>query len=905
MFLYSIVIELVTGQTHYSSTSKSHPATIFSRLADSYRVGPSIKKMRRTELAHGDAEDAEKTSGKVDVMKDARLGRINIEWVDMNPGEENELGAVRAVSDSDGLNGPSVLDESRRGSALMAIESVPVPFTWGRSQLNAGIVHLYRDRKELDTSLVRHDAATLNNGTAHPNKDSPSDTSVRTNPISSEQTLNVLCLLAVPAYMTAQDVLLFTAPFAASIQHVRFIRDAVHSRSMVLLNFRTGAAFEGEPAAFYAEYSGKLFNSLDEAVCTVVYVRSVEFKSHAIPYFDMNLPVSAHTGMIRSPKNAISPTNGSSSSLSASASSSSSASPKLSIVAHEKSPLETSAMIELPTCPVCLDRMDSSVTGLVTILCHHSFHCNCLSKWQDASCPVCRYTSGGTQQFQLGANFHSRAAILNQYEENQSRHRTDSTQRQAILNGSDPPISTSFDSMSHPNAIHPFGSNHHQSEPPSSIIESFSPKQPPLEASEALFLQASQHIPIPISTTATSNNTCSRCPATSNLWICLVCGTVGCGRYESAHAANHYTSNPSHVYALELETQRVWDYVGDGYVHRLIRTGSDGRGIVELSAPAAAAAGEYAGRGRRRRRHVRGPGLQEGVLGDGGVDSEFSVLGNELPGQRRRRRRRRKGDGSDKKGADDALKEHLKQDPKKQQRRQHRHHSKNITDAKKKKSTRNSSCSSSNCSVCDGSSSSYSSSDDSEEALGLEYSLLLSHQLESQRHWFEEQMAAQAAANTSLMEALRQEFQESMQVRVEAAHVEAAKQCQLGFNEEQKAWIRDRERLEKKLDKTLDRMQLVERQFQEEREINDGLRENQDALKLQLARREKEILEKGKQVEELNEQVRDLMFYLEAQQKVDASPLKNELQSGTVVLEQVQEPSAVGTSSKSKGKKKR
>ncbi|KAI8832418.1 BRCA1-associated protein 2-domain-containing protein [Chytriomyces cf. hyalinus JEL632] len=723
MFLYSIVIELVTGQTHYSSTSKSHPASIFSRLADSYRVGPSIKKMRRTGLAQGDAEDADKTSGKVDVMKDARLGRINIEWVDMNPGEESELGAVRAVSDSGGLTGPSALDESRSGSALMAIESVPVPFTWGRSQLNAGIVHLYRDRKELDTSL---DTATLNNGankhTAHPNKDSPSDTSVRTNPISSEQTLNVLCLLAVPAYMTAQDVLLFTAPFAASIQHVRFIRDAVHSRSMVLLNFRTGAAFEGEPAAFYAEYSGKLFNSLDEAVCTVVYVRSVEFKSHAIPYFDMNQPVSAHTGMIRSPKNAISPTNGSSSSLSASASSSSSASPKLSIVAQEKSPLETSAMIELPTCPVCLDRMDSSVTGLVTILCHHSFHCNCLSKWQDASCPVCRYTSGGTQQFQLGANFHSRAA----------------------------------------------------------------------------------HIPIPTSTTATSNNTCSRCPATSNLWICLVCGTVGCGRYESAHAANHYTSNPSHVYALELETQRVWDYVGDGYVHRLIRTGSDGRGIVELTAPAAAAAGEYAGRGRH-----------------GGVDSEFSV------------------------------------------------------------------------------------SDESEEALGLEYSLLLSHQLESQRHWFEEQMAAQAAANASLMEALRQEFQESMQVRVEAAHVEAAKQCQLGFNEEQKVWMRDRERLEKKLDKTLDRMQLVERQFQEEREINDGLRENQDALKLQLARREAEILEKGKQVEELNEQVRDLMFYLEAQQKVDASPLKNELQNGTVVLEQQQEPSAVGTSSKSKGKKKR
>ena len=48
--------------------------------------------------------------------------------------------------------------------------------------------------------------------------------------------------------------------------------------------------------------------------------------------------------------------------------------------------------IELPTCPVCLDRMDASVTGLLTIVCHHTFHCHCISKWGDSSCPVCRYS---------------------------------------------------------------------------------------------------------------------------------------------------------------------------------------------------------------------------------------------------------------------------------------------------------------------------------------------------------------------------------------------------------------------------------------------------------------------------------------------------------------------------------
>ena len=53
----------------------------------------------------------------------------------------------------------------------------------------------------------------------------------------------------------------------------------------------------------------------------------------------------------------------------------------------------TPALIELPTCPVCLDRMDET-TGLLTILCQHVFHCACLQKWQGSGCPVCRYTPG-------------------------------------------------------------------------------------------------------------------------------------------------------------------------------------------------------------------------------------------------------------------------------------------------------------------------------------------------------------------------------------------------------------------------------------------------------------------------------------------------------------------------------
>lgn len=43
-------------------------------------------------------------------------------------------------------------------------------------------------------------------------------------------------------------------------------------------------------------------------------------------------------------------------------------------------------------------------------------------------------------------------------------------------------------------------------------------------------------------------------PRCADLWICLICGHVGCGRYRGSHAALHWQSS-GHGYALELETQ--------------------------------------------------------------------------------------------------------------------------------------------------------------------------------------------------------------------------------------------------------------------------------------------------------------------------------------------------------------
>jgi len=154
-------------------------------------------------------------------------------------------------------------------------------------------------------------------------------------------------------------------------------------------------------------------------------------------------------------------------------------------------PPPTPNLIELPTCPVCLERMDDTA-GLMTILCQHVFHCTCLQTWKGSGCPVCRATNP-------------------------------------------PPNQTAYD-PDNPYS-QPFGSG--------------------------------------------VSNLCSVCDSTEDLWICLICGNVGCGRYKGGHAKDHWKET-AHSFSLELETQHVWDYAGDMWVHRLIRDKGDGK-VVDFS----------------------------------------------------------------------------------------------------------------------------------------------------------------------------------------------------------------------------------------------------------------------------------------------------------------------------------
>ncbi len=78
-------------------------------------------------------------------------------------------------------------------------------------------------------------------------------------------------------------------------------------------------------------------------------------------------------------------------------------------------------------------------------------------------------------------------------------------------------------------------------------------------------------------------NKCEECGSVENLWLCLICGFVGCWNMQNpclSHSRNHYEQS-MHTYAMNILNKNVWDYAKEGYVHRLIQNKVDGK-LVEF-----------------------------------------------------------------------------------------------------------------------------------------------------------------------------------------------------------------------------------------------------------------------------------------------------------------------------------
>lgn len=476
------VQEITSRQVNGWSVKAVHQQDVFTAITDTETTTEPETKGWSYDIPQDQEEHVNPASKHSSV--DWRFSAIEVTGIDM----DQPVAAAAAADQGEPV--PAMPARSK------SFSNGGVEFLKGKF-MGYGVVRLYKDSDLVDdddndeealydkpssTTATAAAAATA----AKPKADQPTSASIH------DET--VLAILAVPSYLTPYDFLGFIgAGFRPHVSHFRMVRTALPNRYMVLLKFRTSARAH----EFYKEFNGRPFNAMEAETCQAVFVESVRFKRRGggsgeeeeeevrnseIPYL-LEDPFTVADQPDTATATATAPTEGGRTRRV----SQSQPQPQLS---PRPVPPPTPALTELPTCPVCLERMDATITGLLTIPCQHTFHCQCLSKWQDGSCPVCRYSQRDTS---VAGGAHG------------------------------------------------------------------------------------------------GRRNCAVCQASENLWICLICGHIGCGRYDQAHAYDHYEVT-GHCYAMDMASQRVWDYVSDGYVHRLLQNQVDGK-LVELPESGSSRAG--------------------------------------------------------------------------------------------------------------------------------------------------------------------------------------------------------------------------------------------------------------------------------------------------------------------------
>ncbi|PWY96924.1 hypothetical protein BCV70DRAFT_228886 [Testicularia cyperi] len=726
------------------AVQRAHPTSIFGRLPNTAIVGDHDEACRLQRDLSASVQ-ADKTYGS---PIDARFGPLQVDWADRVHSEmsssTNSNAAEASTSQSHATSSSSVVTSTtaltgapttpttpkkkRVFHARQPQVSVPVAkfektdsfegegkqptrsndaqlvsagesfqgMEIGASEVAFGIVHLYKDKQEAAAS--------------------PSSTTLST-ALSSESLENqipdadigsVVAVLAVPSHLTASDFLAFIEPAVEAVTHLRMIRDMHPNRCMVLIRFRDPQDAED----FHKMFNSQPFNAMDpEEICQVVYLTSLTVSKQT------NLPFTYPTLSNSDPWPI-----------------------KLnSSTSDTASTGSANASYELPTCPVCLERMDSSVTGLMTISCQHTFHCSCLSKWGESRCPVCRYSQSGQRT-------------------SSSRHQAHRSQsRRASIDPSTP-----------------------------TLVEHSA-------ADSDLDDDSDEH----------EASSCAVCQTQQDLWVCLICASVGCGRYKQGHAHRHFDET-GHLYSLELETQRVWDYAGDGYVHRLIQNKADGK-LVELpSASSAAATPE------RSRRLPTSTSYASAMSTAGNRESYGHTTG---------------GHGGSASGSGNGIAD-------------------SDGDVYDRERSRSGAMASSSLAA-----------NEKIEAIGLEYSYLLTSQLESQRHFYEEKLEhvqSQLSSLTTQMSVLSNA----------ASQLDALSARCTELKQENATLKREKERSDKKAEKAVELARKLQDEMQAERSISSGL-----LRRLEKTQENEKTLQA--QVQDLGEQVNDLMFFVQARDKVD------------------------------------
>jgi BRCA1-associated protein len=612
-------------------------------------------------------------------VEDYRYGLVRVESVDIvEMGDRGERPGVRrgesSMGTADGSDG--IMAGLTAGENVGRVTKGRFEQLEGKNtEVGWGIVHLYRDGEETPGL----NAAPEANGAVAGGALGAVDEDTKEKQVQGEEDCTMLCIPAVPTYLTYNDFLGFAGKKAIEeISHFRMVMTGRSNRYLVLMKFRDSKAAK----RWKAEWDGRVFIEMEVGcptpnlhyskanfhqpeTCHVVFVKSIMLQTPTSSHPNTSFPELSH--------DPFTPSTSQTTSL-------------------KPFPPPTPSLVELPTCPVCLERMDDT-SGLITILCQHLFHCACLQKWRGSGCPVCRHTN--------------------------------------------PSLALAAQS-------------------PSSVP--YDPANPPFGSGDA--------------------SLCSVCDCTEDLWICLICGKVGCGRYKGGHAKEHWKES-AHNFALEIETQHVWDYAEDTWVHRLIREKGDSK-VIEL------------------------PSSRSGL-----------------------------GQGRAEHGEDMVPREKL-------------------------------------------------------ERIGMEYTHLLTSQLESQRVYFEELVGkavakASAASSAAAMASNRADEAISQLNELKLAHTRLKDEVVVGLE-------KDLAREKRKAEKSSELARGFGKSLTEEKEVNAGLMKRIDHINTSMQAMSQEMSKVKEENEDLKEQNRDLLFSITASSKIQDMEAegggleKGEVEGGTVSL---------------------
>lgn len=160
------------------------------------------------------------------------------------------------------------------------------------------------------------------------------------------------------------------------------------------------------------------------------------------------------------------------------------------------------------------------------------------------------------------------------------------------------------------------------------------------------------------------------------------------------------------------------------------------------------------------------------------------------------------------------------------------------------------------------------------EAIGIEYSYLLTSQLDSQRVYYEEQLTdlrTQVNDLKGLVDGLSNEFKKERE-----RHWAEESQIRKEEAEKLSVVLKDKNKAEHRAEKLGELSRRLDKELKEEKAVSEGMMVN-------LSRMKEKADQDEKKVRELEDQARDVMFFLDAQQRITSgSGIESEAAGGSI-----------------------